>query len=145
MKRLGKLAMGICEQSGTEIILNRADVYILCIKPDETKVTWCGGVCRWPFCESGEDNKLFRPWVVGCWYGNVPHTKDEGGFYFSPLLFGRGRVGVSRRRFKIPRSCQYPICWVTEEQLQQDWRMNLSWHFHHRHAIVGLGAVHETE
>lgn len=30
---------GICEQSGTEIILNRADVYILCIKPDETKVT----------------------------------------------------------------------------------------------------------
>lgn len=39
MKRLGKLAVGICEQSGTEIILNRADVYILCIKPDETKVT----------------------------------------------------------------------------------------------------------
>lgn len=37
-KRLGKLSVGICEQTEKEII-NGADVYILCIKPDETKVT----------------------------------------------------------------------------------------------------------
>lgn len=39
MKRLDKLSLGICMHTGKEIILNGTSVYILCIKPDETKVT----------------------------------------------------------------------------------------------------------
>ena len=71
------------------------------------------------------------------------HKGWEGFFFFfylRPLLFGRGRAGVGRRRFKILGSCQYPIWWVTVEQRQQDWKMILTWHCHHRHAIVWIGS-----
>lgn len=75
--------MGICEHTGNKIILSRASVYILCIKPDETKVIGCGGVS---WIQRRQQAVLALGTELLIW----KCTEDEGVFMGALLCLGGG-------------------------------------------------------